>query len=232
MIKNALLALLISSNFLCCTNTLATGNNLTANTISSSVALSKVNSVLLLGDSLSASYGMKQSKGWVHLLNNQLAQQESSYTITNASISGETTSGGLSRIKGILSKEKVDHLLIELGGNDGLRGFPPKLIKNNLLQIIKLAQAENVPVSIMSIRIPPNYGPRYNKLFTEIFAQVAQGTNIALVPFFMDSIAIQPKLMQGDGIHPNLSAQPLIVEIMNKEFDLLMNNTDMKAFKK
>ena len=122
-------------------------------------------SILLLGDSLSASYGMKQNQGWVHLLNQQLKQQSSPYTITNASISGETTSGGLSRLPGILSNEKVDFLLIELGGNDGLRGFPPKLIKNNLLQLIALAKEKNIPVAIIDIRIPPNYGPRYNNLF-------------------------------------------------------------------
>lgn len=181
-----------------------------------------VSSILLLGDSLSASYGMKQNKGWVYLLNQQLAQQNSQYTITNASISGETTSGGLSRIPGILSKKKFDYLLIELGGNDGLRGFPPKLIKNNLLQIIKLAQAKNIPVSIMSIRIPPNYGPRYNKMFTDVFVEVAQETNIPLMPFFMESIAVIPKLMQADGIHPNVEAQSLIVDIMTKEFNQLM----------
>lgn len=181
-----------------------------------------VSSILLLGDSLSASYGMKQNKGWVYLLNQQLAQQNSQYTITNASISGETTSGGLSRIPGILSKKKFDYLLIELGGNDGLRGFPPKLIKNNLLQIIKLAQAKNIPVSIMSIRIPPNYGPRYNKMFTDVFVEVAQETNIPLMPFFMESIAVMPKLMQADGIHPNVEAQSLIVDIMTKEFNQLM----------
>ncbi|NQY37325.1 MAG: arylesterase [Alteromonadaceae bacterium] len=217
MIKNALLALLISSNLLCID--LAFGSSGIEPTVNNTKTVS---SILLLGDSLSASYGMKQNKGWVYLLNQQLAQQNSQYTITNASISGETTSGGLSRIPGILSKKKFDYLLIELGGNDGLRGFPPKLIKNNLLQIIKLAQAKNIPVSIMSIRIPPNYGPRYNKMFTDVFVEVAQETNIPLMPFFMESIAVMPKLMQADGIHPNVEAQSLIVDIMTKEFNQLM----------
>ena len=200
-----------------------------SSTIKPTVSTTKtVNSILLLGDSLSASYGMKQNKGWVYLLNQQLVQQNNQYTITNASISGETTSGGLSRIPGILSKEKIDYLLIVLGGNDGLRGFPPKLIKNNLLQIIQLAQAKNIPVSIMNIRIPPNYGPRYNKMFTDIFAEVAQETNVPLIPFFMESIAVVPKLMQADGIHPNVEAQSLIVDIMAKEFEQLIIDVSLE----
>ncbi|MFT5881353.1 MAG: acyl-CoA thioesterase-1, partial [Moritella sp.] len=130
--------------------------------------------ILLLGDSLSASYGMKQDEGWVYLLNQQLSQQNAPYNIVNASISGETTAGGLSRLPGILAKQSIDYLFIVLGGNDGLRGFPPKLIKNNLLKMIDLAQVKNIPVYLMTIRIPPNYGPRYNKMFTDVFAQVSQ----------------------------------------------------------
>lgn len=181
-------------------------------------------SIVLLGDSLSASYGMQQNQGWVSLLNHTLSQQNAPFMITNASISGETTAGGLSRLPGILSKEKVDYLLIELGGNDGLRGFPPKLIKNNLLQIIQLAKAKDIPVAIMNIRIPPNYGPRYNQLFTNTFAQVAKEENIPLLQFFMEDIATDPKLMQADGIHPNQAAQPLIVEVMHQQLNQLMLN--------
>nr|WP_274054968.1 arylesterase [Thalassomonas haliotis] len=183
-------------------------------------------SIVLLGDSLSASYGMQQNEGWVSLLNQTLHQQNAPFLITNASISGETTAGGLSRLPGILSKEKVDYLLIELGGNDGLRGFPPKLIKNNLLQIIQLAKAKDIPVAIMNIRIPPNYGPRYNQLFTDTFAQVAKEEDIPLLQFFMEDIATNPKLMQADGIHPNQAAQPLIVEVMHKQLNqLLLGNS-------
>ena len=116
---------------------------------------------------------MQQNEGWVHLLNKQLTEQNAPYEIVNASISGETTTGGLSRLESILSKTKVDHLLIELGGNDGIRGFPPKLIKNNLLQMIDIAQSKNIPVSMFSIKIPPNYGPRYTKMFEEVFSTVA-----------------------------------------------------------
>ena len=179
-------------------------------------------SILLLGDSLSASYGMKQNEGWVYLLNQRLKQTNAPYNINNASISGETTAGGLSRLPAILSNQQVDYLIIELGGNDGLRGFPPKLIKNNLLQIIGQAKAKNIPVAIVDVRIPPNYGPRYNKLFIEIFSQVAQEQQIPLLPFFMEPIAVKPELMQADGIHPNLKAQPMIVDFMDKQLAQLL----------
>ena len=174
-------------------------------------------SILLLGDSVSASYGMKQSEGWVHLLNNKLKAQNSTYFIHNASISGETTGGGLSRLPEILATNKIDHLIIELGGNDGLRGFSPKLIKNNLLQTITLAQAKNIEVTLMKIRITPNYGPRYNQMFEQVFIDVAAEKNIRLIPFFMEEIITQPNLMQADGIHPNKKAQPFIVEIVDKQ---------------
>ncbi|WP_235938950.1 arylesterase [Thalassotalea algicola] len=172
--------------------------------------------ILLLGDSLSASYGMQQDQGWVHLLNQQLETNNSGFQIINASISGETTGGGLSRLPGILSKQTFDYLLIELGGNDGLRGFPTDVIKNNLLQIIQLAKEKNIPVWLMEIKIPPNYGPRYNKMFANVFNEVASETETPLLPFFLEAIAIEPKLMQSDGIHPNIEAQPMIVELMNK----------------
>ncbi len=170
--------------------------------------------ILLLGDSLSASYGMKQNQGWVYLLNQQLKTNNAPYQIINASISGETTAGGLSRLPGILSKQEVDYLLIELGGNDGLRGFPPKLIKNNLLQIIDLAKQKNITVFLMNVKIPPNYGPRYNKMFGQVFVDVAEHANVPLLPFFLNTIAVHPELMQNDGIHPNVEAQPKIVEVM------------------
>ena len=176
-------------------------------------------SILLLGDSLSASYGMQQQQGWVHKLNKQLIKEQANYSIINASISGETTAGGLSRFPAILSKESFDILVIELGGNDGLRGFPPHVIKNNLLQIINLAKAKQIKVYLMNIRIPPNYGPRYNQLFQNVFTEVANETQVALLPFFMESIAIRPELMQADGIHPNIKAQPQIVEIMKQQFN-------------
>jgi acyl-CoA thioesterase I len=181
-------------------------------------------SILLLGDSLSASRGMQQKEGWVSLLNQQFKQQNHDLKIINASISGETTGGGLARLPTILTKESADYLLIELGGNDGLRGFKPSLIKNNLLQIIKLAQAKNITVLLMDIRIPPNYGVRYNNLFNKIFDEIAKKSKITLLPFFIKKIALQPTLMQDDGIHPNKKAQPQIAEIMFEHLKGLEQN--------
>ena len=215
MIKNSFfrLSILIITSF---------GIFLTNSSQASENHISEPLSILLLGDSLSASFGMKENQGWVYQLNQLLHQQKSPYTLINASISGETTAGGLTRLPRILAKQKIDYLLVELGGNDGLRGFPPSLIKNNLLQIIQLAQQKNIKVLLMDIKIPPNYGTRYNKLFNQTFTNAAKISNISLLPFFMESIAIKPELMQSDGIHPNIEAQPLIVTFMKQQLDSLI----------
>ena len=215
MIKNSFfrLSILIITSF---------GIFLTNSSQASENHISEPLSILLLGDSLSASFGMKENQGWVYQLKQLLHQQKSPYTLINASISGETTAGGLTRLPRILAKQKIDYLLVELGGNDGLRGFPPSLIKNNLLQIIQLAQQKNIKVLLMDIKIPPNYGTRYNKLFNQTFTNAAKISNISLLPFFMESIAIKPELMQSDGIHPNIEAQPLIVTFMKQQLDSLI----------
>jgi acyl-CoA thioesterase-1 len=211
MNKNLIVILLFLSFFTLATTPVSVLANSTAK-----------HSILLLGDSVSASYGMQQNQGWVHLLNKQLIQESSSYKITNASISGETTTGGLARLPAILTKEKIDHLVIELGGNDGLRGYSPKKIKNNLLQMIKLAQAKNIPVSIYKIKIMPNYGPRYNKMFEQVFIDVAAETNSNLLAFFVEPLVTNRNLMQEDGIHPNIKAQAIIVEYVAKQFQQIM----------
>ena len=215
-----LFILFISLFFISTTYVVAQDAN--TNTVDNSISITPVRNILLLGDSISASYGMKPTQGWVHLLNQKLAQQKQAYTIINASVSGETTSGGLSRLAGILANEKVDHLLIELGGNDGLRGYSPKLIKNNLLQMVELAQDKNITVSMIKIKITPNYGPRYNKMFEQVFEDVAKERNITLLPFFMEVVATDPELMQADGIHPNAQAQPIISEYVDQQIKQIM----------
>ncbi len=219
--KNYPLFILFISLFFISTTYVAAQDKQT-NTVDSSISITPVRNILLLGDSISASYGMKPTQGWVHLLNQKLAQQKQAYTIINASVSGETTSGGLSRLAGILANEKVDHLLIELGGNDGLRGYSPKLIKNNLLQMVELAQDKNITVSMIKIKITPNYGPRYNKMFEQVFEDVAKERNITLLPFFMEVVATDPELMQADGIHPNAQAQPIISEYVEQQIKQIM----------
>ncbi|WP_206486411.1 arylesterase [Thalassotalea sp. G2M2-11] len=179
-------------------------------------------SILLLGDSVSASYGMQENQGWVHLINQRLKQQNAPYKIVNASISGETTSGGLARLSGILSQGDYQHLIIELGGNDGLRGYSPKSIKNNLLQMIAIANQHQVPVSLMKIKITPNYGARYNQMFEQVFDELAQEENVNLLPFFMEKIALDNSLMQADGIHPNVKAQPIIADYVEQQLSQLM----------
>ncbi|KKO49288.1 arylesterase [Arsukibacterium sp. MJ3] len=165
--------------------------------------------LLILGDSLSAAYGMQQQQGWPALL-----QQKTEWQLINASISGETTAGGLARLPALLTEHKPDIVMIELGGNDGLRGFSVELIQSNLGKIITLVQQHKSQPILMQIRIPPNYGPRYVRQFTAVYPELAEKHDITLWPFFMDSIAINNDLMMADGIHPNVAAQPVITEFM------------------
>ena len=162
---------------------------------------------------------MPVEKSWAHLLNLQLKETNAPYRIVNASISGETTSGGLARLPAILEKEKIDHVVIELGGNDGLRGYSPKVIKRNLLQMITMAKEKGIGISLMKIKITPNYGPRYLKLFEQVYDELAEETGVNLLPFFMETIATNPKLMMADGIHPNIEAQPQIADYVKDQLD-------------
>lgn len=166
--------------------------------------------LLIAGDSLSAGYGLTLEQSWPVLLQQQLSAQQTPWHIHNASISGETSGGVLARLPALLSKHKPDVVLIEIGGNDGLRGFPPAKLRQNLQQIITLIQQQQVEPILMQIRIPPNYGPRYTEQFEAIYPTLAKENGIRLWPFFMDQIAINPELMQPDGIHPNAKAQPII----------------------
>lgn len=175
--------------------------------------------MLILGDSLSAAYGMQQHQGWPHLLQ----QQQSDWQLINASISGETTAGGLARLPQLLKEHSPNAVLIELGGNDGLRGFAIPQIKQNLDAIITLVKQHNASPVLMQIRIPPNYGPRYGKQFSDVYPKLAAQHKITLWPFFMDSIAVKPELMLNDGIHPNQQAQPKISAIVGELLQQLEN---------
>lgn len=166
--------------------------------------------VLILGDSLGASYGMSEQVGWVALLQKNLPE----YEFTNGSVSGETTAGGLRRLPALLDSVAPDLVVVELGGNDGLRGFPPTQLKNNLIQIITLAKNSGAKVLLTEIMVPPNYGPRYTQKFTQVYQEIAKDEEIALIPFFMQDIAPHPELMQRDGIHPNEKAQEKIATWM------------------
>ena len=172
----------------------------------------KTESLLIYGDSISAGYGMSKEKQWSVLLQEKINNENLEIKIFNSSVSGETTSGGLARINQTIESIKPDYLLLELGGNDALRGYPPKQISSNLKEIIKIANSANVKVLLMQIRIPPNYGSRYQKAFESIYASIASETNAILIPFMLDEVALNKDLMLPDGIHPKASAQPLIAD--------------------
>jgi acyl-CoA thioesterase I len=171
--------------------------------------------ILVVGDSLSAEYGLKRGEGWVPLLEKRLAEQKIAATVINASISGDTTAGGRARLAGLLSQHKPTHVVLELGGNDALRGLSLASTEDNLTQMVKAAQAAGAQVLIVGIQVPPNYGSDYTRRFEAIFARVADATKAALVPFLLKGIADGPEaasLFQADRIHPTAAAQPRMLE--------------------
>ncbi len=177
-------------------------------------AFAKENTLLVLGDSISAAYGMSLDKGWVALLAGQMAQSHPDYQVVNASISGETTGGALSRLDSLLEQHKPAVVVIELGGNDGLRGYPVNKLRGNLNQLAKRSSDAGARVVMVSIQIPPNYGSRYTSSFHESYALVAENTDSILTPFILDGIATDADLMQADGIHPKSEAQANMLDNM------------------
>jgi len=171
--------------------------------------------ILVLGDSLSAEYGLKRGEGWVPLLEKRLAQQKIDATVVNASISGDTSSGGRARFAALLAQHKPSHVVLELGANDALRGLPLTDTEANLLQITQSAQAAGAKVLIVGIQVPPNYGGDYTRRFEAVFAKVASTTKSALVPFLLKGVADAPNAMslfQADRIHPTAAAQPQLLD--------------------
>ncbi len=166
--------------------------------------------ILVLGDSLSAGYGLTAGEGWVDLLRERLAEQGRPHRVVNASISGDTTRGGLARLPRALTVHRPSILIIELGGNDGLRGIPVNEFRGNLERMIELGEAAGARVLVAGIRLPPNYGPRYSEKFQE--AQAAAADGVAFVPFILDGVALEPGMMQADGIHPTAAAQPRMLD--------------------
>lgn len=183
----------------------------------------KATTLVVLGDSLSAGYGMAQAESWVGILQQRWSVSHPDITLINASISGDTTQGALHRLPGVIARHQPTAVFIELGGNDGLRGFPPTTIADNLLQIIMQLQQNNAKVAVSQIRIPPNYGPRYSDMFANVFPQVAKQADVPLIPFFMETIINNEAYMQNDGIHPNRDAQPIIADIMEPYLLELIN---------
>lgn len=169
--------------------------------------------ILLLGDSLSDAYNIPVDQSWPVLFQRQLQKIEPDTTLVNASISGETTSGGLERLPELLERHQPTHLIIELGGNDGLRGLSFNQAQSNLQAMIDLALEREIQVLLIGVRLPPNMGPAYNRLFQEMYAALVERNPVEYLPRFLDGIAAdQPSLMQEDGIHPTASAQPLLAD--------------------
>jgi len=170
--------------------------------------------IVVVGDSLSAEYGLARGSGWVALLERRLAQDRVAATVVNASISGDTTSGGRSRLPALLQRHRPSHVVIELGGNDALRGLPLAMTRDNLAAMVRGARAAGAQVMLLGMQMPPNYGARYGQDFASLFATVAQAEGAALVPFLLAGVADSPRaeqLFQPDRIHPTAQAQPLML---------------------
>ncbi len=170
--------------------------------------------LLVVGDSLSAEYGLKRGTGWVALLDKRLRDEGKPITVVNASISGDTTSGGLSRLPPLLAQHKPQMVLIELGGNDALRGLPLKTSQDNLESMVKAAQNQGAKVLLLGMQVPPNYGPQYAAEFSAMYAEVAKRHKVGLVPFFLKGVADADNadsLFQSDRIHPVEAAHPIML---------------------
>ncbi|MBT8041183.1 MAG: arylesterase [Xanthomonadales bacterium] len=173
---------------------------------------SEERAIVILGDSLSAAYGMEVQESWPSLLQQRLEEDGYAYRVFNSSIAGDTTQGGLARLPRLLERQQPAIVIIELGGNDGLRGLPIGVTRANLSQMIDLSREAGADVILSEIRIPPNYGPAYTERFTAVFHELAGQEGVALLPFLLEDIALEPGMMLPDGIHPTAEAQPVILD--------------------
>jgi len=172
----------------------------------------RAQTLLILGDSLSAGYGIPAERGWVTLLEQRLVEHAPGWQVVNASISGETTAGGRTRLPALLQRHRPALVVVELGANDGLRGMPPARMRENLAAIIEESLAAEAGVLLLGIRLPPNYGPRYSEQFHAVYHQLAKQHGLPLVPFFLEGVTERPEWMQPDRYHPNARAQPRLLE--------------------
>jgi acyl-CoA thioesterase-1 len=187
------------------------------------------NTILIIGDSLSAAYGMPVEQGWVRLLQQRLATDHYPHTIVNASISGDTTANALNRLPQALSRHQPAIVVLELGGNDGLRGLSLAEMKQNLAAMIQVVRQHQAKVLLIGVQLPPNYGQRYTQAFHAVYHELAQEYGLVLVPSLVDGVGTRTELMQADGIHPNSSAQPLIVTRVWQQLRPLIDATSNRA---
>lgn len=182
--------------------------------------------LLVVGDSLSAEYGLTRGSGWVALLEQRLQEKNLDYRVHNASISGDTSSGGASRLPALLRQHQPAIVVIELGGNDALRGLPLHLTRDNLARMVRESREAGARPVLVGMQIPPNYGPAYARQFEQLFAEVAQAVNADLVPFLLEGIALNEAMFQADRIHPNEQAQPTLLKNVWPVLEPLMNASD------
>lgn len=194
-------------------------------------ALASQNTLLVVGDSLSAAYGVPSETAWVQLLRDRLDEQGLNWNVVNASISGETTDGGLRRLPDLLQKNQPDVVIIELGGNDGLRGFPPNVIESNLADMIEQVRDIGATPVLVGMQIPPNYGQRYTRMFADIFPNLSDRYDTPLVPFFLEGIYNADGLMQEDGIHPTEAAQPVLLDNVWPQLEPLILDRNPSALR-
>ncbi|KAF0865484.1 arylesterase [Pseudomonas sp. LD120] len=168
--------------------------------------------ILIVGDSISAAFGLDTRQGWVALLEQRLKDQGFDDKVINASVSGDTSAGGRARLPALLVEHKPQVVILELGGNDGLRGQPPQQLQQNLASMIDSAQTVGAKVLLLGMQLPPNYGVRYTQAFAQVYGQLAHDKKVALVPFFLEGIGGHPELMQADGLHPTAAAQEKLLE--------------------
>lgn len=181
--------------------------------------------ILILGDSLSAAHNIPVDKGWAHLFSVNMGSSYPHSSVINASISGETTFGGVQRLPRLLQQHRPSHLIIELGGNDGLRGLGFEQSSDNLGQMVQLAQAQDITVLLVGVRMPPNFGANYNRRFQQVFERVVDEYDIHYLPRFLEGVAAgDPALMQDDGIHPTELAQPLLAQKMTSEMQEILSH--------
>lgn len=168
--------------------------------------------LLVVGDSISAAFGLDSRQGWVALLEKRLAQEGFEHRVVNASISGDTSAGGAARLSALLAEHQPELVIIELGGNDGLRGQPPAQLQQNLASMIDRSRAAGARVLLLGMRLPPNYGARYTTAFAQVFVDLAEQKQVPLVPFFLEGVGGVQAMMQADGLHPAAAAQPTLLE--------------------
>jgi acyl-CoA thioesterase I len=186
-------------------------------------------SILVLGESLSAAYGIRLDQGWVALLGARLKQEGYGHRVVNASSSGETTGGALARLPRALERHRPAVVVIELGGNDGLRGLPVAKVRDNLDELIRLSRRSGAEVLLVGMRIPPNYGPTYTREFHALFGELAKTHGLPLVPFFLEGVALDDSLMQEDGLHPNAAAQPRLLARVWPKLEPLLAHDAVKV---